>query len=152
MAAARAFGTGINSLDLDFIREYGWLIAPGATGRLRTGHPRPHDTQDWNRNEFSIFADAWVDRTEINAMLEHLRSKPSLVSKERVRWPLGELPEGHEFVAVFKNLGKKEEERRLPPKCNFDPSVRDLSRDGEVVVMNLENLEVEDALLADMSP
>lgn len=147
MAAARAFGNGINSLDLDFIREYGWMIVPGATGRLRTGHPRPHDPQDWGRNEFSISADAWVDRTEINAMLEHLRSKPSLVSKEMVRWPLGELPEGHEFVAVFKNLGMKEEDRNLPTKCKFDRPVRNLSGNGEVMVMDLQSLEVENELL-----
>lgn len=119
MAACRAFCNGINSLDMKFLRENAWPLAPEARGRLFPDVWRPHDPFNWDRSECCVLVDEWVDHAEGNIVLDYLRREPSVVSKEKVKWPMGELPDGCKYMVLIENKEKMRGDEKVITRKEF---------------------------------
>jgi hypothetical protein len=130
MAACRAFGHGINNLDINFVVETAaamtWSCPVGYVKTAGLGGVLREMSDDEDEEEFAqerrdameaylnppvggggeiccAATSFWIDHAETERALEELRNHPSPVSQERVVWRLGDLPEGYEFVALFDN-------------------------------------------------
>ncbi|KAL8717315.1 MAG: hypothetical protein Q9225_005432 [Loekoesia sp. 1 TL-2023] len=105
LAAAKAFGSHISLVRLDFIKEHAEEIMRASPIRyvkdaqLRGSLFKPEDANGLVSSADTGF---WVDHTE---PLEALA-----LARDRVGWPLGELHDGHEFLLVL------EARRRTQPR------------------------------------
>lgn len=104
MAACRAFKTKPEDLDFDFVKRrasgimkaspVGYVRDARLNGSLfeKAGNAEEGYGSEGNGSVCCAFTDFWVDHGEPMAVLEE-------VKKSR-RWPLGELPEGCEYLAI----------------------------------------------------
>lgn len=101
-AAARAFGGGLQSVNLTFAKcAAGIYMASCPVAYVRTAkvhgslffeQRNVHDGMEINDGAVSTaFTDFLVDHTEPLAAMEKIR-------KEDLKWPFGVLPRGHEFL------------------------------------------------------
>jgi len=96
LAAAKAFGTFINTVQLDFIKEHAEEITKASPiryvrdAKLRGSLFNPVDASGLVS---SVDTGFWIDHTEPLKALEWTR--------DMVDWPLGELRDGHEFLLVL---------------------------------------------------
>lgn len=98
LAVLRAFGRGPEKVDLSMAREHAFgIMSSSPVGYVREATLRGSLFSD-NEKEAAVccaFTSFWVDHAEL---LETLR----LVGERGVIWPLGDLPEGHEFLILVK--------------------------------------------------
>ncbi|KAL9109901.1 MAG: hypothetical protein Q9227_005424 [Pyrenula ochraceoflavens] len=112
MAAARAFGDGIESIDPNFIRLNSSLILRASpiryikTARLHgslftttTNGFNTTGTESRTDLVSSAHTDFFVDHTEPLQVLEDLQGQGR-------HWPLGELLDGHEFLLIIQQAGR----------------------------------------------
>ncbi|KAF1972577.1 hypothetical protein BU23DRAFT_534905 [Bimuria novae-zelandiae CBS 107.79] len=110
MGACRAFGDGINSLHQDISRDDAETIMRSSpVSYVRNAQLKgwlfseDGDDRTSDHSGCCAFTNFWVDHTEPERVLENLRGSPSAVSQVLVKWPLGELPDGCEFLVLIKN-------------------------------------------------
>lgn len=97
LAALRAFGRGVEDVDLDVVREHARGIMSAApieyvkTAKLKGTLFETGDSEDGR----VCCADTsfWVDHAEPLAVL-------AAVKEKGVEWPFGALPEGCEFLVI----------------------------------------------------
>lgn len=102
MAACRAFGHGINNIDIDFILDTAGSMMWNCPVKYVHAAAMSAFFKELRRDSCSCFTHLYIDHTETKQVLEELRNHPSPVSQERVVWRLGDLPERYDFLALFK--------------------------------------------------
>lgn len=106
-AVARVFGDGIEDIDLDVMRlEAKDIMASCPVTYVRDANLRGALFEDVTINETISCADTqfWVDHGEPNEAL-------SVIKDKGINWPLGFLPEGHEYL-LLSSLGQTQEQSR----------------------------------------
>lgn len=110
-AALRAFGRGLDDVNLEMIRTHAHaILSSSPVGYVREAKPHGalfEQVQDGSVS--SAFTNFYVDHAEPLAALDEVRCKG-------IPWPFGELPEGHEFLVLVKgkepgrgNRGREQE-------------------------------------------
>ncbi|KAF1956378.1 hypothetical protein CC80DRAFT_492613 [Byssothecium circinans] len=97
LAAAKAFGSGISSVRLDFIRKHAAAVMKASpVGYVKDADLRGSlfDTGETNGVVSSVYTNFFVDHTEPLEALAWVR--------DGMDWPLGELLDGHEFVLLLE--------------------------------------------------
>ena len=114
MAALRAFGRGIEETNLDMAKQHGHAImASSPVNYVKSAAPKGtlfnHVVQDGS--VCCAFTDFWVDHKEPLEVLQSVKAKG-------VEWPLGELPEGCEFLVIVKGAEVDDKGERIRRKEN----------------------------------
>lgn len=97
LAAAKAFGSGINAVTLDFIRDNAdaiMKVSPVEYVKNAKLRGSLFDPQDISGAISSVYTKFFVDHTEPLEALEWVRGG--------LYWPLGELFDGYEFLLIFE--------------------------------------------------
>ncbi|KAJ4305558.1 hypothetical protein N0V90_001089 [Kalmusia sp. IMI 367209] len=100
MATSRAFGHGIEQVDLAFIKDHAAAIMSNSpvnyvkTAALRGPLFRGNEGNSSEGSVCCAFTNFFVDHGEVNEAMANVR--------KRLAWPFGELPEGCEYLAQFE--------------------------------------------------
>ncbi|KIX03760.1 uncharacterized protein Z518_07313 [Rhinocladiella mackenziei CBS 650.93] len=97
LAAAKAFGNGIGTVRLDFIRKHaGAVMNASPIGYAKDADLRGSlfHTRETNGVVSSVYTNFFVDHTEPLEALAWVR--------DGLDWPLGELLDGHEFLFLLE--------------------------------------------------
>lgn len=99
-AVLRVFGRGLDDVDLEMMKKHAVAVMKSCpVGYVQAAEPRGMlFSQSTDDDGALSCADTefWVDHREPLEALETIRRKG-------IVWPLGELPEGHEFLILVKN-------------------------------------------------
>ncbi|CAG8136132.1 unnamed protein product [Penicillium nalgiovense] len=109
LAAAKSFGTTIEKISLDFIGKKGYGIMKSSPvpyiqdATLRGTIFQPEDTSGLVLGVNTSF---FVHHEEPQKVLQ--------VVRENLQWPLGDLPDGHEYLLVMPAKHRRPTSRSLP--------------------------------------
>jgi hypothetical protein len=98
LAALRAFGRGIEEVNLEMVREHvSAIMQSSPVDYVKEAKPKGSLFGQDNEEGIICCADTnfWVDHAEPMAALEQVKMRG-------VNWPFGELPEGCEFLVFVK--------------------------------------------------
>ncbi|KAI1127346.1 hypothetical protein F5Y10DRAFT_242837 [Nemania abortiva] len=115
LAAARAYGTTIERVSLDFIAENaGSIMKASPISYVRDSGLRGtlFDEKDCTGLVSGVDTKFLVDHDEPLEALERIR--------ERWDWPLGELPDGHEYLLIIRRTRRRSRSRSVPKSAGND--------------------------------
>ena len=96
MAASRAFGNGIEGIGFDMTKARGHAIMRSSPVHyVKSAAPRGSvfEQNVYDGSICAAFTDFWVDHKEPMDALKNMRDNS-------IHWPLGELPDGCEFLVL----------------------------------------------------